>query len=136
GEVDQRSDIYSVGVMLYQMLSGEVPFDAPSGQAVMVKHVIEVPKPLKEVCSDVHEKLARVVMRTMEKDPKDRQQTAAELGDELKAALEKIEEPPEPIQADVYISYSGQDHERVLLIVEKLKTAGIRLWIDSNRNEG
>ena len=85
--VDHRSDIYSLGVILYELLSGVVPFDAPKFQQVLVKHVIEPPRPLTNLCSDVPAPLAEVVMRALAKNRDDRQQSAAELSKELKESL-------------------------------------------------
>jgi serine/threonine protein kinase/ketosteroid isomerase-like protein len=84
-EVDARSDIYSLGVILFEMLAGRAPFEAQSATAVALKHVRETPPPLSEFRSDVPETLSRLVSWAMEKDPSDRPQTAAELARGLRA---------------------------------------------------
>jgi serine/threonine protein kinase len=87
GKVDQRSDLYSLGIMLYEMLSGEVPFNGPNAASVIVQHVTKLARPISDVCPEVPEPLARVVMHTLEKDPDRRPQSAADLSEQLEAAL-------------------------------------------------
>jgi serine/threonine protein kinase len=91
--IDHRCDIYALGVMLYEMLSGKLPFDAPTAPAIIVQQVTKDPKPIRELCPQVPEPLARVVMRTLEKQPDRRQQSATDLANQLEAALEIITTP-------------------------------------------
>jgi serine/threonine-protein kinase len=70
--IDGRSDLYSLGILGYQMLSGEPPFVANSTPAILVKHVSERPVPIEQRRSDVPPDLARVVMQLLEKDPANR----------------------------------------------------------------
>jgi serine/threonine protein kinase len=85
-KVDARSDIYSLGVLLYEMLAGRPPFDAPSAMALALKQIQEPPPPLSEARPEVPEALERVVMWALAKDPADRPQTAAEFSRALLAA--------------------------------------------------
>lgn len=71
-QIDGRSDLYSLGVVGYQMLTGEPPFVANSTPALLVKHISEVPAPVRERAPDVPEDLASIVMRLLEKDPERR----------------------------------------------------------------
>jgi eukaryotic-like serine/threonine-protein kinase len=68
-EIDGRSDLYSLGVVAYQMLVGEPPFTATSTPAILVKHISERPTPVAQRRSDVPQDLARAVMMCLEKDP-------------------------------------------------------------------
>ncbi len=70
--IDGRSDLYSLGILGYQMLSGEPPFIANSTPAVLVKHISERPVPIEQRRSDVPPDLARVIMQLLEKDPANR----------------------------------------------------------------
>jgi eukaryotic-like serine/threonine-protein kinase len=67
--IDGRTDIYSLGVVAYQMLSGELPFDAPNTPAMLVKHLSEMPRPISDRCRGVPPDLARAVMLMLEKSP-------------------------------------------------------------------
>ncbi|MEX2153698.1 MAG: protein kinase [Gemmatimonadaceae bacterium] len=82
-EVDARSDIYALGVLAYEMLSGKPPFSAPSPAAVFMAQISETPKPIEDVRPDVPPALAAAIQRCMEKDPARRWSTADELLAEL-----------------------------------------------------
>jgi hypothetical protein len=83
GVVDVRSDVYSLGCVLYQMLSGHVPFERSSAMAKLVAHATDDPPPL----TDVPEPLAAVVARALEKEPGRRFQSAGELAEAAAGAL-------------------------------------------------
>src|SRR5947209_2300332 len=86
-ELDARSDIYSLGVILYEMLTGLVPFRASTPLNVVFKHNSEPPKPLRELRPEIPIEVERVVLRALSKAPEDRQQSAAQLAKELEMAL-------------------------------------------------
>src|SRR5256885_2297650 len=81
---DGRSDIYSLGVVAYQMLAGELPFQAPTVPGILMKHITERAPLITDRRPEVPEDLAACVMRSLEKDPEDRWPTA----DALRRALE------------------------------------------------
>ncbi|HEX8075356.1 MAG TPA: PASTA domain-containing protein [Thermoleophilaceae bacterium] len=83
-QVDASSDLYSIGVMLYEMLAGRVPFTGDSAVSIALKHVSEMPPPLHQLRTDVHPALEAAVMRALAKDPASRYADA----DEFAAALE------------------------------------------------
>jgi serine/threonine-protein kinase len=84
-DIDTRTDIYSLGVTLYQALTGQAPFLADSEYSLMRKHLQETPVPPMEVMSDVPPALNDIVMRALEKDRARRFQTAAEMAAALRA---------------------------------------------------
>src|SRR5215203_2722492 len=71
-EIDGRSDLYSLGILGYQMLTGEPPFVASSTPAMLVKHISERPIPVEQRRTDVPQDLARIVMMLLEKEPENR----------------------------------------------------------------
>ncbi len=83
-EIDGRSDVYSVGVVAYQMLSGELPFNAPTVAGILMKHITEAAPLLHEKYPDVPEDLSLAVARCLEKDPENRWASA----EALRRALE------------------------------------------------
>lgn len=76
---DERSDIYSVGVALYEMLTGKKPFDGDSPVSIALMHMQSTPKKPTELNSTIPEGLEQIVLRAMQKDPAQRYQTAGEM---------------------------------------------------------
>src|SRR4051794_10702423 len=83
--VGTASDLYSIGVMLYEMLAGRVPFTGDSAVSIALKHVSESPQRLRELRPDVHPRLEQAIGRALLKDPAQRYASA----DEFIAALEQ-----------------------------------------------
>ena len=83
-EVDGRSDIYSLGVVGYQMLCGEPPFAASNTPAMLMKHMVEPPRPLRERAPDVPPALAAAIHHALEKRPEDRWRDASAFRDALR----------------------------------------------------
>src|SRR5438034_9749262 len=86
--VDGRSDIYALGVVLYQMLAGTPPFEGESAQSVLMKQATVDPVPIRQLRGEVPAALAAVIERMLAKDPADRYQTA----EDVSRALVRSEE--------------------------------------------
>ncbi|MBU3189946.1 Stk1 family PASTA domain-containing Ser/Thr kinase [Clostridium bowmanii] len=86
--VDCRTDIYSLGVVMYEMVTGQVPYNADSAISIAMMHIQEPVIPPKEIIKDIPENVNGVILKCMEKEPIKRYQTARETA----AVLEKIKE--------------------------------------------
>lgn len=86
-KVDQRSDLYSVGVILFEMTTGRLPFEGGTALSVVLKHKTETPSSPSNINSDIPDDLNRVILKCLEKDPEKRFQAAKE----LLAGLTKLE---------------------------------------------
>ena len=84
-ELDARSDLYSAGVVLFECVTGRVPFEAETTWALVAKHIEETPPDPRSLNSEVPEALARVILKAMGKKPEARYQSAGELHDALAA---------------------------------------------------
>ncbi len=85
-QIDRRSDIYSLGVMLYQLLTGRVPFQAETPTAVLLAHVMQMPQPPTQLNPNIPPAVEAVVMRSLAKRSEDRFPTAGELAQALARA--------------------------------------------------
>lgn len=88
------SDIYSTGIVLYEMLTGRVPYDGDNPVAVAMQHLHASPVPIQNLAPDVPPSVSRVCMKAMEKNPDMRYQTAREMASDLRAALDSREDRP------------------------------------------
>jgi eukaryotic-like serine/threonine-protein kinase len=97
--VDQTSDLYSVGVVLYEMLTGQVPFTGDTPLEIAMKHLSEVPKPPSELRPEISHDLDSVVLRALAKDPSERYQSAEEMDADLARVAEGLPVDPETEEA-------------------------------------
>lgn len=87
-DVTIASDIYSVGVVMYEMLTGRVPFDGDTPVAIALQHISSLPQPLTALEPGISPAMERVVLTALNKDPKNRYRNAADMARAIRAALD------------------------------------------------
>jgi beta-lactam-binding protein with PASTA domain/tRNA A-37 threonylcarbamoyl transferase component Bud32 len=97
--VTASSDLYSIGIVLYEMLTGKVPFTGDSAIEIAMKHLNELPKPPSKLRPEIPEELDQVVLRALVKAPEDRYQTAEEFAEDLHRVEAGLPIAPETAEA-------------------------------------
>ena len=87
GYTDAKSDIYSLGVVMYEMVTGRVPFDADTPVSIALKHMQEEPVEPKEINPNIPDAVNKIIMKALQKEPALRYQTATEMLQDLKMSL-------------------------------------------------
>jgi eukaryotic-like serine/threonine-protein kinase len=111
--VDPRSDIYSLGIILYRMLSGKLPFEGPNSIAVIYKQITDEAVPVHEINPDIPPIISGVVSRAMEKNPDSRPKDVLTFSRELSAAIKTVTDQ-EFHQA--FLAATDQDIEAAILL--------------------
>ena len=91
GYTDSKSDLYSLGVVMYEMVTGKVPFDADTPVSIALKHMQEEPVPPIKVNKEIPFAVNQIILKAMKKDPNERYQNASEMIKDLNIALKRPE---------------------------------------------
>ena len=121
---DERSDIYSLGVMLYQLVVGRLPYDADMPLALVLKHIND-PLPLPTALRpDLSPDIERVIVKALAKEPEDRYQTVAAMTADLKLAVGVVSEltPTDTMQRDAAIRLTGLGTDAAVRIAPPLQS--------------
>ena len=106
-EIDGRTDLYAMGVVLYQLLTAQLPFNANSGIAMVQKQINEKPTPVRELRADLPDAAGEILTRALAKSPDDRYQTADEFKSALMPFVGNLSSADMPLPSGIVAALSG-----------------------------
>jgi serine/threonine protein kinase/predicted Zn-dependent protease len=115
-EVDHRSDIFSLGIVLYEMLSGQIPFQGDSDLAILYSIVHQKPRPIRKTAPRVPAGIEQIISKALEKGKMKRYQQMSELLTDLKIAIEELRDPKKKLPLKIVDKESRRRRRRRIVI--------------------
>src|SRR3954454_4346819 len=111
--VDARTDVYAMGIVLFQMLAGQVTFSSTTIQGLLFQHGYTPPRPIREINPSIPPALEQIILRALEKVPAQRYQSAEAMAQALELALSPLPDHPAPVSnmSTYSLSYPYQQKE-------------------------
>jgi len=135
-EIDHRSDIYSLGITLFEMLTGTVPFDGETEFVIQNQHINSPPPDPSELNPEISAACRRIILRALEKKPEDRFQSC----EEFLAAILACEGHSTSVRpgqkSDIFISYKREEQAEARKLADALEQEGWRVWWDPKLRAG
>ena len=141
-DIDPRSDIYSLGVIIYEMVTRKVPFRGDTALSIALKHKVEVPKDPKEYNAQVSDDLSHLILKCLEKEKENRYQNAEEVRSELESIEEGIPTTDKTApkrkpttSKEISVSFPAKRLVLPALIVIAISIVGFFLWQPWSKKE-
>lgn len=133
-ELTPASDLYALGTLAFQMLTGQLPFDAPNTPGLMYKHVYDPPPNATSLRPELPESLNPVFTRVLAKKPDERFASARAFVEALEGLAG--DKPARPASGHVFISYSRHDQDYARQLADHIRQNGFPVWIDDRIDYG
>ncbi|NPV71684.1 MAG: Stk1 family PASTA domain-containing Ser/Thr kinase [Firmicutes bacterium] len=134
GFTGERSDVYSLGVVMYEMVTGKVPFQGDSPISIALKHMHEEIEPVKKVTPDVPDKVALIISRALRKSQSDRYQTASDMLRDIREAMASMGESAIAVTADTGLTdpeepEPEEDRQATRVKIRRRRNFGWLKWL-------
>jgi serine/threonine protein kinase len=133
-DISHVSDLYSLGIILYEMLAGKVPYDSETPLSVLQKHITEPVPSLYEYRTDLPSSFERIISKSLAKEPEDRYQSAIDMSNALSRAIADQNTQEEPVKEEI----KSEDSTRkptVLMQVEEIPASTVQPTVVMEENE-